>query len=231
MDSYISRTWGYRVLNEASIEIYHILLPQIELKSLAQKLSSFKEIVVQREGGIVVFVNDSGEIPGIVEKFKQIFQEIESKYATTPNFNYNIKLSDNRMLKEWFLALEGSIAVILATTFPQGFRNTNWELINSPIGGIFMEPYTIIFNQEYPKIIHPITLKNYEDRVKVEQIVALSVRGIINRIKEAQPGYEGLAMTSYVEGKTNLERSQIAAVINEKTRLVRTPKFSPLIRI
>src|SRR3990167_6130809 len=108
------------------------------------------------------------------------------------------------------------------------FLTEDWHLLNSTIGGIFVNPYTIVLNEDHAKVIHPINFENYYERNEIERIIAVSIKGIMERVEEADPKHLGEALLSYIKDKTGLDSKTIAEIIDRKSQGIRLATNSPL---
>jgi hypothetical protein len=143
---------------------------------------------------------------------------------------YKIPKALRKFLNEWAISLEGCLAILVMTHCKaENLRKRKWGLINSETGGIYIEPYVIKLYEDHAEVISPKTENNVKTRDEIENILAVSVRGIIERVSDSMPGYEGLAMLSYVEDKARLSKDLIARLVTRKGFSVINPKKSPLI--
>ncbi len=211
-------SWGYKILSENSLTFYHALLPKISLSSLYEFIPQAKHIVYQEDGSIVISLSNSFIPSKVVGKILSLIEEKSKEYLNTPNYYYRIDKSVRQMLKPWALAFEGCLGVVLKhDTNTKKYFKYRWEFLHGPEGGIFLEPYTLILKSEFPKIIHPITPETYDARERIEQSATTTMRALVKRFLEAQPGFEGKAILSYVEEKLETPVKKIVAIIDEKT--------------
>ncbi|HSX40168.1 MAG TPA: hypothetical protein VLF68_01005 [Candidatus Saccharimonadales bacterium] len=219
--------WGYKLLSANQINFYHILLPSIDMNMLT-KLPYVRNISKAHDGSITVDVFSDANTRIVIEELISFFEQKSLEYIDTPNYYFNIELPKNRKFKEWSLAFLGCLAVFLTSDRRfETLLNAKWEFINSKAGGLFISPYTLLLNSTHPKVIHPITLPNYETRQKIEQKSAVFVRRMIKQVNESQPGFEGLALVSLVERETAVPAKKVAQFINEKGFGVQNPSSSP----
>lgn len=226
MSSYSTPTWGYKIVSENKINFYHVLLPKVNLTKLYSYIPGVQSIRKQKDGSITITIRPSAFSLNIVDKIVSFFVREEQEFVETPIFSYEVPTRLRKELIPWALSFEGCLAVLLAHD-PDiaALINTNWQFINANTGGLFLEPFTLFLYADHPKIIHPITVGNYEARKTIEQKTAHIIRKILKNMQEAQPGLEGLALLSLVEDKTKLSQKEITAIINEKSFGVKTPSL------
>lgn len=224
-------SWGYKITTDTSIDVYHRLLPRIDLKTICETITDVKEICKKDDGSIAIITDSPSHIYRAIEEVGKLFAEVENQYIDTPNCYYHVSLRVKTLMKEWLLAFEGALGILL-TNDEKVVKNFTgaWQYINSPVGGLFLEPFTIFLYQSYAKVIHPVTIQNYAVRHMIEQKIAQRVNGIARRMDQSQKGFEGLAMLSYVEEKTNLSTKEIVRLINEKSYRIKAPTRSPIIQ-
>lgn len=185
----------------------------------------------KQDKSIVITTETPIELEILIKDLENILENFEMLFAQTENYTYKVSLKNKIFLRDWFLSVEGAIAlIVLCLSSSLRMKPYDFELINSNVGGIYIHPFTILFHADHAKIIHPIQVSNFFLREQIERIIATSMKGILQRVGEAQEGYEGLALLSYVEEKTKLSPAFIARIINEKTRKVITPKYSPMFK-
>ena len=229
MDTKITKEWGYRFLTPTSLNFYHILLPQLGVSFLKIKLNNFKEIELKEDKSVVIYCETPLDLQLLTKELENLLLHMDAQFAQVSNFTYKIYPIHRNFLKNWFLALEGAIGLIVASQCESLRINPqDFELINSEVGGIYIHPFTILFYENYAKVIHPIRVNNYFIREQIERTISMAMRGILQRAGESRPGYEGLAISSYVEEKTKLSHDLVVKIINEKSATVRAPKYSPL---
>lgn len=229
MNRYITPTWGYKIVSDREISFYHILLEKIPVRELYQVVKDASGIKKQPDGSIMIFIQEASTPETVVHQVRTYLEQRGQALLETNNYYYVIDEVTQRVLKEWALTVEGAIALLLVHDKKLApLLSGEWELINSPIGGLYLAPYTLIFYEDHPKILHPIAIGNMEDRKHIEIAAASYIRKIVKRVKEAQKGQEGLALVSLLEEKTMLSIQEIASTINRKARNVMTPKRSPL---
>lgn len=225
MDKYSTTTFGYKILSDNKINFYHILLPKIQLESLPHMLG---EVQKQSDGTITITIPQSSRSLDVIEQLVSFFEKKSQDFLDTPKQYYKIDNGIRQTLKSWALSFEGCIALLL--THSQQIKlliDSNWQFINSQTGGLFLSPYTLFFYENYPKIIHPISIQSYDTRKSIEAATAMFIRRILKRIFDAQPGLEGAALLSLVEEQTLLSPKKITSIINDKSFGIQTPSYSP----
>lgn len=228
MQSYTTPTWGYKQISSTQINFYHILLPRVSVQTLARHIPFIQGIESRQDKSIVIAFSDSSKVVSIIQELNDFFDKKAFLFLDTPSYYYKIALQKRQSLLEWAFAFEGCLALLLIHDKKiKQLVKPSWQFINSPIGGLWLEPYTLFLYANYPKIIHPVTLQNYENRKTVEQKTSYYIRRMIGRIEDAQPGLEGLALLSLVETKTNLSAKEIQKIVNDASFGIKTPKYSP----
>ncbi len=231
MDTKITKEWGYRVMSPTTLNFYHVLLPQVGIGFLIRNLNFYKEIVFKEDKSVVISSENPMDLSLLIRELESVLRNMEAQYAQTDNFTYKVSDIGRDFLKNWSLAVEGGIALIVAATCESlRLAPGNFELIDSRVGGIYLHPFTVLFEEDHAKVIHPIKVSNYLIREQIERTIAISMKGILQRVEQAQEGYEGMALLSYIQEKTDLGASLIAKTINEKSKVVRVPKHSPLFK-
>lgn len=231
MDTKITREWGYRVLSPTSLNFYHILLPQIGSKFITEKIKNFKEMEFKEDKSVVIHTQTPMDLQILITDMESLLLNLETQFAQTDKFTYKIYPMHKDFLKNWFLAIEGAIAlIVIAQCELLKLKYYDFELINSEVGGIYLHPFTILFYENYAKVIHPIRVNNYFLREQIERTISTSMRTILQRVSDSRPGFEGLAITSYVQEKTKLPQDMITKLINEKAHSIRIPKYSPIFK-
>ena len=229
METKVNREWGYRILTPTSLNFYHILLPQIGLKFLTKNLNNFKEIEFKEDKSVVITAETPMDLQILIQELESLLKNMETQFAQTDDFSYRIYPMHRKFLKDWLLSIESSIALIVISQCSALRLNPyDFELINSQVGGIYLHPFTVLFYEDHAKVIHPIRVNNFFLREHIERTISISMRGILQRVEQAQEGLEGMALISYVEEKTKLPASLIAKIVNEKAKMVANPKYSPL---
>ncbi len=223
-----SANWGFKQLTKNSIVFYHTSLAKYK-HQIKYYLSSGYRLKENIDGSITIAASSSF-IKTIIQEMIIFFDQIDKNISETPNYYYTVPSQVKPILKGLPLAFEGCIAIILMSDMQNSsWINRDWQFINSGIGGLFIDPLTLLFYTNYSKIIHPINARNFYIRDKIERTTATAVRKILQRVGEAQPGYEGLAMLSYAEEKTSISRQEIADIINQKSNQIQNPKYFPLL--
>lgn len=227
MQGYTTDTWGYKILSDTTLSFYHVLLSQISLKELYDSLTNVQYITPRDDGSIFLRLEPLTDHQSVIVALQNFFEQKAKEHLDTPKAYYKIPSTTRQSLCTWSLAFEGCLAMLLlADGNTRPFLRGKWEYINSRSGGLYMAPYTILLYDEYPKVVHPITVQNYTIRKTIEQTIASSIRKIVKRIHEAHTGLEGLALLSLVEEKTSYSRTQITQIINEKSTGVKAPFYS-----
>ena len=228
MQNQVSANWGFKQLTKNSIVFYHTSLAKYK-HQIKYYLSSGYRLKENIDGSITIAASPA-LIKTITQEMIIFFNQIDENLSETSNYYYTVPSCVKPILKGLPLAFEGCIAIILMSDIQNSsWINRDWQFINSRIGGLFIEPFTLLFYTNYSKVIHPINAGNFYARDKIERTVATAVQRILQRIEEAQPGYEGLAMLSYVEEKTSMSRQEIVDIINQKSNQIQNPKYFPLL--
>lgn len=179
------------------------------MHDLAVVLPDFREIRGLPDGSMEI-TTDS--IANSIQAVEMFVKKIEHNLLSTPDFTYRLP---NKSAKGWMSAVYGCIGIIIAKSFFGDERKTSWGIITK-VPGIYIGNYTLIFYDNYAKIIHPIRSGNSVLRQKIEKEVASVLTTMAKRIDESQPGYEGVSMLSVVTEKTGLEEKEIVEIINSK---------------
>ncbi len=227
MVGYSTPAYGYKIIGKRAINFYHCLLPKIRVQTISHTIPAIENIKQQSDGSITIYIEKNASFPQVINKLLEFFDQKGDHFLDTPNSYYKITPLRRQSLLSWAFAFEGCLALLLMNDKATKSVLKDWQFINSHVGGLYLEPYTIFLYESYPKIIHPITIQNYENRKIIEQKVAYYIRRMIGRIEDAQPGLEGLALLSLVETKTNLSAKDIQRVINDKSFAIKTPNNSP----
>ena len=230
MDTKITKEWGYRILSPTSLNFYHIILGQIGLGSLIENLRNFKSIELLWDKSVLITTETPLDLQILVVELQELLQGMGAKFAQTQKFSYKITKKHKDFLKNWFLSIEGGIALmIIAKCYELKLKPYDFELIDSKVGGLYIHPFTILFDWDHAKVIHPIRVSNFFLREKIEKDISIFMRGILQRVEDSQRGFEGLALLSYIQERTDLSPKLIGNIINEKARMVSQPKLSPLL--
>lgn len=204
-----------------------MLLPKVNLEKLHRKVPQAKTIRQHKDGSISVYVPRNTRHEQVVEELISYFNKKTSNYLETPNYYYRNDPSIRQILIQWSLSFEGCLALLLLSD-PKTARliDPEWQCINSYVGGLFLSPYTLFFYADRVKIIHPITLQNFEARKTIEQVSASYVRSLLRVFKRAKRELKGVAMAKYVSRRTRLTNKEITTIVNEKSSGVKTPIYS-----
>lgn len=230
MDTKITKEWGYRILSPTSLNFYHIILPKIGIKNLSENLHNFASIELLPDKSVLITTETPLDRELLTAELEHLLEGMETRFAQTQKFTYKVTKKHKDFLKNWFFSIEGGIAlIIIAKCENLKLKPYDFELINSPIGGVYLHPFTILFYDDHAKVIHPIKVSNFFLREQIEKDISMSVRGILKRVEESQRGFEGLALLSYIQERTGLSPKLIGSIINEKARMISLPKHSPLI--
>lgn len=229
MKNQISPNWSYKAISDTVINLYHVALNRVSIEELIKYVPEAEYVKKQNDGSVVILLSRP-YTPETIDKILSVLNSSASKFLDTPNHHYEVDPNIQNILKQWFLAFQGCLGLLLATdTEIKPYLNSQWQFINAHTGGIFFSPFTLFLYNDHPKIIHPITVRNYDARAAIEYIAAVTIRTMLKRLKEAQPGFEGLALLSMVEDKTNLTQKEIIKIINDKSYRIVNPKLSPFL--
>ena len=151
MDDKITKEWGYKVESETSLNFYHILLPIIGISFLSRNLKTYKEITLKEDGNVLITVEYPLDLLLVKSELEFVLENMVARYAVTDNFVYRAGERGREFLKNWFLAVEGAIALITIAQAPQlRLKPYDFELINSGVGGIYLHPFTRLSLAIYP---------------------------------------------------------------------------------
>ncbi len=229
MDTKITKEWGYRILSPTTINLYHIILPQVGIRFLSKNLRNFKEIEFLEDKSALITADTPIELRLLISELENLLTNMGASFAQTEKFTYKIDPDQKEFLKNWFLSVEGGIALIVISVCEElKLSPYDFELINSAVGGIYLHPFTVLFYEDHAKVIHPVRVGNFFQRENIERAISMSMRGILQRVRQSQRGFEGLALLSYIQEKTKLAPKLIGSIINEKAQLASFPKYSPL---
>lgn len=221
--------WGIEEISDEKLNFYHALLSKHSVKVLAQNISSFREINCEGDKEFSL-IFDPSQKNKINEELITFLTQLDSKFINTPKYSYDLSSTFKSFLNEYLVSFEASLALILMfKILNKEFLTGEWHLLDSTIGGLYIKPYTIIFEQTFAKVIHPMNFKNYFERSEIERVIAVSIRGISERVEEAERDFMGQAMLSYVEEKTGLNGETISDLVQTKTRDIRFHKNSSLL--
>lgn len=225
---YTTQTWGYKILSPRHISFYHLLLHRIPPQMLSEQIAEITMIEKQTDGSILIHLSLEEKAEEVVKKLLTFFNDASCRFFDTPRYYYKIPPNVRQSLLSWALAFEGCLALLLLSdkaTSP--FFTNQWEYVNASTGGIYLRPFTLLLYEDYPKIVHPITLGNFTARKRIEQTAAVLIRKMFRRITQAQKGLEGIALLSMVKEKTHLSQTSITKIINDKSFQVKAPHYSP----
>lgn len=218
MADFSTNNWGYTLKSPNCVNIYHVCLSTVPIKQVIYYLPHAKEVIKEKDQSISVYFPPDQNSEVILNEVKEFFKVIEKQYLDTPHSYFTIEGQVIDQLRQWAISFEGCIALILLNhPETRNYFQKDWEFIEVTCG-LFIKPFTLMFNDNYVKIIHPIRVTNYVTRLKIESFIAEIVRKLIKRVKDAQPGYEGLALSSFVKEKTNLKDNEIEVYINKKAK-------------
>ncbi|MBI2190162.1 MAG: hypothetical protein HYY87_03565 [Candidatus Levybacteria bacterium] len=228
MGSYTTPTWGYKIVSDRQIQFYHVLLPKVKTQTLKRSIPYAQDIKNHKDGSITISLTADSYPTIAIEKVISFFEQKTNSLLETPDYYYKVPLRIKRLLTQWALTFQGCLALMLihSKKIKKLIKN-DFEFINSQCGGLYLAPYTLFLYQDRPKIIHPISAQNSNERKKIEQETARLVRGMIKKMREAQPGLTGLALLSMLEDKTRLKAGKICQIINGKSFGVVNPIYSP----
>ena len=167
----------------------------------------------------------------IIQEIASFFRRREDNVVEIPDHLYKIPKPLKPILKSLSIAFVGCVGTILMHDLTTtNFATYDWQFLNSKIGGLFLDPFTLLFYSDHAKIIHPINTANFHIRERIERTAQTAVKKLVERVSESQPGYEGFAMLSYIEDKTGKQAKDIANVIYEKSRRIQTPATFSLLQ-
>lgn len=228
MGSYTTPTWGYKIVSDRQIQFYHVLLPKIKTQALLRFIPHAKDIKHHKDGSITISLTNNAYPTIAVESVISFFEQKTNALLETPNYYYDVLLRTRRLLAQWALSFHGCLALMLVYNKEiKKIVTADWEFINSLCGGLYLPPYTLFLYQDRPKIIHPVSAQNSNERKIIEQETARLVRQMVKKVHEAQPGLTGLALLSLPEDKTRLKAGKICEIINNKSFGVKNPIYSP----
>ncbi len=223
MNYRITNTWAYRILSKKQVNFYHVLLEKVTGEEILDNLSYGSKVKIERDGSMTVTLSEEGRMQRTVAELKLFFQDVESDNTETPRAPYSFSQRNIDEVREWNFSILGSLALILLNDpILKKVMTGKWEFINSSICSLFVEPYTFVFTKEYVKIVHPVRPQNYEIREHAEHVAAASFSKIVKRLKEAYPGFEGMAIMSFTQEKTGFSAQYITKQITERSQTVTT---------
>lgn len=229
MENFSQANWGFKQLTKTRVTFYHPLLYKYTHQLIPYLSPGFK-LKENEDGSITIIVASPFRAKTVIQEMVAFFNKLDTQSFETSHHGYRIPSKVKPVLKGMPLAFEGCVAIILMSDVQNStWMSDKWQFINSGIGGLFIDPFTLLFYTDYVKVIHPVTSQNYYMRDRIERIAATAVGKIMQWVEEAQPGYEGLAMLSYVEEKTRISRKKIVEIINQKANQVQDPKYFPLL--
>lgn len=228
MGSYTTPTWGYKIVSDRQIQFYHVLLSKVKTQTLLRSIPQAKDIKHHKDGSITIYLASDTYPTIAVESVISFFEQKSNALLETPNYYYKIPVRTRRSLAQWALSFQGCLALMLVHN-KEVKKNieVDWEFINSLSGGLYLPPYTLFLYQGHPKIIHPVSAQNSNQRKIIERETARLVRQMVKKMREAQPGLTGLALLSLLEDKTRLKAGKICEIINNKSFGVKNPIYSP----
>lgn len=221
MITYSTQNWSYKILSNRLVNVYHVLLDKSQINKIYHLLPQVKKITRQTDGSLLIEFPSGYLLPlglkKIIDFFEQFLPGLE-----TPEYTYELSGETKKRLKTWFLSFEGCLALLLLHEYNLG----EWHYLDSPTGGIQIGHLKLVFKPRFAKIIEPVNEKNYSLRQKIEQNTAHFVRILAKRIQEAQPGFEGLALLSYLEEKTGIAAQDAAEMIARKAQKIKYASVS-----
>lgn len=224
MITYKTQTWGYKIISNRLLNFYHVDLKKIEPAKLYKYLPQVQRITAQKDGSITITFSSGYSLPFGLQKIISLFNKQSLQPLDCPDYHYKVPVNVKLVLKGWFLSFEACLLLLLSHDDQvNAYVDTEWELIDSPVGGLYAAPYTLFLYADHPKVIQPITAESYDTRDIIEQKAALFIRSLIGRIMDAQPGFEGQAMVSYVEEKLGLSKEDVSEKINALCKDVQVP--------
>lgn len=227
MQRFSTNTWGYNIPSPEKINFYHVLLEKISLKAICENLDHVREISKKSDGSITLTLESAQFSTQIVQDIAGFFEKIEKNFLDCPNYAYQLDSNVKQILRQWGLAFEGCLAILLTNDKElKGKISENWKYINSKAGGLSFGQYTLIFYKQHAKILHPIFSHNYDFRNCFEQKTSRYMQKIGKRMLEAQPGFEGVAMLSFVEEEIKLTSKEIVKMIFEKSYNIASPVYA-----
>lgn len=229
MDTKVTKEWAYKITSSTTLNFYHILFPHIGVGFVTECLSDYKKVELKNSHYLTITTETPLDLQLLIKNLEEKLESEQPKFSQTKNCIYEVTPKNRQFIKDWFLSIQGAIALItIAKCQDLKLNAYDFELLNSSIGGIYLHPHSVLFYKNYAKVIHPIRVNNYFLRREMEKTIAKSMRGILKRAGEASKGQEGLAIVSYVEDKTKFPQSFITQIISEKAKIVRLPKYSPI---
>ncbi len=222
-----SPNWSCKEISDTIIHIYHVVLQKISSEELYDCLPDTEYIKKQSDGSIIV-VFKNPYTPEALDKIFTILEEKASHFLKVSNNYYNTDKNIIEKIKPWFLSFQGCLALqLFYHPDVKKYISSDWQLVNSLTGGIYLRPFMLFLYNNHPKIIHPVKYQNYDARETIEHTGASIIRTMLRRVKEAQPGFEGVAFLSLTKDNTHLTQEDIVKIINDKTHGMITPRYSP----
>jgi hypothetical protein len=229
MISYSTKNWGYTILSNRLIRFNHVLLPRVQIKRLTQLLPHVQEIVYQKDNSIAITFASGSALPQGLQKLISFFDSETANLVETQDYVYKIKPATRALLKEWFLALEGCLALLLIhnADIQPHLASADWAFLDIETGGIQVGNNNLILYESHAKVLNAITPQTYRVRNMIEQKAAIFLQGMIRRVEDAQPGFVGLAMQSYVSMKTKIPPQELSEIIHKKSLRIQNPSKAP----
>lgn len=216
--------WSYKKLSASKLSFYHGNLKGVPLYAVYEQLPTINSLQHEEDGSITLAFDASINFSHVVSKL--LFIAEKKQVISTPRAHFTISDQERARLSTWELSFEACIGILLSTDDFLKKSISSWELVNSTSGGIFIKPFALTLYKDYPKVIYPLTAATLCERFSIEHSAAVIIKKLIHRIMQAQPGYEGIAMLSYVEEKTGIPQNEICSLITNKTDNIHTPIHS-----
>ncbi len=217
MQRFSTLPWGYWQLTSTRITIYHHFMEAIK-HDLQEYLTPGYVWQENSDRTVTLVASSPSHAKTLISELVSLFKIKETNIIDTPDHMYKIPAHIKPVLKSLSIAFEGCIGVILTHELAGIPHVSNdWRFLNSKIGGLGINPYTLLFYHDHPKIIHPVNNKNFHIRDRIERTAAFAVKKIVERVSECQPGYEGFGMLSYVQDKTGKTPKEVASLIYKKS--------------
>ncbi|MBI2033400.1 MAG: hypothetical protein HYT10_02980 [Candidatus Levybacteria bacterium] len=229
METFTTPTWGYKIITNETLNFYHVLLPQVPLRALFEEIPVIEHIKQENDGSITISTHKE-EIHTVVQIIIGFFQAKALEFIDTPKSYYKID-SNKKHVLTWGLTFEGCLGILLEHDPDiNPLLQNSWEYINSYSGGLYLPPYTLLLYEDYPKIVHPVSINNFDARKTIEQKTSSMIRKMMKRINQAQEGLEGIALLSLIESKTPLSATDAVRILNNKSFQIKAPTYSPFFK-
>jgi len=223
MQQLVTTYYGYKILSKDSFEFYHVLLKKVTLKEILLNIKGVIEVSKKTDGTLRIKAQDPA---AAINNLIRFFENKEQHFLETPDQKFVFDEYSYHILKEWAIAYQTCIALILTgdpTLLPS--YNQEWSLLDSKAGGIYIKPFTIMFFNNCAKVIHPVSLANYNSRKQIEERIAKYTNNMINIFKKQKRTQIGESLIAYTQALTGLNKNIIVKIINNQSEKLNGPSI------